>query len=109
MGFRGWLKRGWDDLVRDMKAGGSVQKEPAGKRRPPAKVVRVSSLNARFTGEERSGGYAYFYRASGEPYLGQKVIAPFGIDNEEQVLRVIGFGRDGYKGPLKSITRLPRR
>jgi len=109
VGFRAWLQRGWDAALQDMKADITGQKKTSRKRKPPAPVVRVAPLHQRFTGEERSSGWAYFYRATGEPSLGQKVIAPFGFDNEEQVFRIIGFGRDGYKGPLKSITRLPRR
>lgn len=83
-------------------------KKPAAKRKPPARVVRVAPLSDRFTGEERGGGWAYFYRAEGTPSLGQRVIVPFGFQDEEEEFRIIGFGRNGYKGPLKSITKLPR-
>lgn len=85
----------------------SGKKKPAAQRKPPARVVRAAPLSDRFTGEERGGGWAYFYRAEGDPILGQRVIVPFGFENEEE-FRIIGFGRNGYKGPLKSITKLPR-
>lgn len=83
-------------------------KKPAAKRKAPARVVRVAPLSDRFTGEERGGGWAYIYRAEGIPSLGQRVIVPFGFEDKEEEFRIIGFGRNGYKGPLKSITKLPR-
>ena len=86
----------------------SKTKKPTAKRKSSARVVRVAPLSDRFTGEERGGGWAYFYRAEGTPSLGQRVIAPFGFDDKREELRIIGFGRNGYEGPLKSITKLPR-
>jgi len=90
------------------KDSASVVKKSAAKRKSPARVVRVAPLSDRFTGEERGGGWAYFYRAEGLPSLGQRVIVPFGFEDKEEEFRIIGFGRNGYKGPLKSITKLPR-
>src|SRR5699024_5900742 len=86
----------------------SVVKKSAAKRKSRASVVRVSPWSDRFTGEEPGGGWAYFYRAEGLPSLGQRVIVPFGFEDKEEEFRIIGFGRNGYKGPLKSIPKQPR-
>src|SRR5699024_18399 len=90
------------------KDSASVVQKSAAKRKSPARVVRVAAVSDRLTGEARGGGWAYFYRAEGLPSLGQRVIGRFGFEDKEEEFRIIGFGRNGYKGPLKSITKLPR-
>src|SRR5699024_126806 len=91
--------------VEPQKDSASVVKKSAAKLKSPSRVVRVAPLSDCFTGEERGGGWAYFYRAEGLPSLGQRVIVPFGFEDKEEEFRIIGFGRNGYKGPLKSITK----
>lgn len=80
-------------------------------KKPPAPIIRVEYLNEYtsahpITAEQR-GGYAYYWRADGTPALGQKVLAPVMSGYWEEAV-IIGFGRDGYKGRLKSITRTAR-
>lgn len=99
MGIRAWFKR----LLEQPPEPTRQAKPKAAKRKPPAPVVRVAPLTDRWRGE-RSGGWAYYWRAEGVPRLGQRVLVPFGFDDKQEEFRIIGFGRDGYKGPLKSIT-----
>src|SRR5690625_5398918 len=90
------------------KDSASVVKKSAAKRKSPARVVRVAPLYDRFTGEERGGGWAYFYRAEGLPSFGQRVIVQFGFEDKEEELRINGLGRNGYNEPLNSITNMCR-
>lgn len=109
MGLRSWFKRLWEQAGEDSRERyPSTAKKTTARRKPPARVVRVAPLSDRFTGKERGGGWAYFYRSEGTPRLGQRVIVPFGFEDKEEEFRIIGFGRNGYKGPLKSIKKLPR-
>lgn len=80
-------------------------------KKPPAQVVRVEYLNA-YRGpanptREVSGGYGYYWRIQTPPRLGMRVLAPVHSGYWEEAV-VIGFGRDGYSGRLKSITRTAR-
>lgn len=77
-------------------------------KKPPAPVVRVAYLNE-YTGpaiptREAQGGFHYYWRVSTPPKLGQHVLAPVNSGYWEEAI-VIGFGRDGFSGRLKSITR----
>jgi hypothetical protein len=89
-----------------------VEQQPPAKRKPPAPVVRVWYLDEDSPVEqitqERGGGYAYYWRVEGStPTLGQRVIAPV-MSGYGQEAVIVGFGRDGYKGRIKSITRLAK-
>jgi len=79
--------------------------EPSGaKKKPRARVVRVGTLReGQVIEEPRGGGWAYFWREESTPQLGQRVLVPFGFDDELEEFVIIGFGRDGYDGPVKSI------
>lgn len=82
-------------------------KNPTSKK-PPVPVVRVEYLNE-YRGpvkptREATGGYGYYWRVQTPPRLGMRVLAPVHSGYWEEAI-VIGFGRGGYSGRLKSITR----
>lgn len=54
-------------------------------------------------------GYGYFWRLPEDPQLGQRVVVPVEGEGLKSAV-IIGFGRQGYDGPLKTVSRtLSRR
>lgn len=117
MGFFKEFKQALRDQMRSMRgdhpqsskrgAPQSSPKRPSPKK-PSAQVVRVEYLNeyrgpAKPT-REATGGYGYYWRVQTPPRLGMRVLAPVHSGYWEEAI-VIGFGRGGYSGRLKSITR----
>lgn len=115
MGFFKDFKQALRDQLRSMSGDhpqppkrGAPQPSP---RKSPAQVVRVQYLNG-YSGpakpvSETKGGYHYYWRAGTPPRLGMRVLAPVDGGSAEEAI-VTGFGRDGYSGRLKSITRTAR-
>lgn len=107
MGLIAWIKR----LFASSKETPEPSPEPKTKK-PPAPIVRVAYIDGDDPQQdeittERGGGYAYYWRAPGEPQLGQRVLAPVMSGSWAEAV-IVGFWRDGYKGRIKSITQLAR-
>lgn len=91
---------------------GRQQRQPTQKSAPRkrAQVVQVSYVpledELRLNPTQNKKGYAYFWRFADDPQIGQRVIVPV-FDGELHAAVIVGFGRQGYDGPLKDIARLP--
>lgn len=75
--------------------------------RAPEHVARVRYLELteplpRIDPGGSTGGYAFAWPLVPEPRLGERVVIPGG-DGRRATGVVIGFGRDGYTGPLESV------
>lgn len=75
----------------------------SGTKKPTTPIVRVKYLNDR----DASASFAYYWRADSPARVGLRVLAPVRSGYWEEAV-IVGFGRAGYVGRLKSITRVAR-
>lgn len=53
-----------------------------------------------------SSGYAFLWKLKKPPYVGQRVFIP-GHSGPRSKGVIVGFGRNGYRGPLKKVAGVP--